>query len=1007
MFCDLVGSTDLSGRLDPEDYRSLVGRYRESAAAALTRFGGNIARYQGDGLLVYFGWPQTFDDAAERAVRAALRVVDQVRRLDAPEPLAVRVGIHTGPVVVAREHGEVDVFGETPNVAARVQALAAPDTVVITAATQRLVAGLFVVEAGGAQSLKGVRDPVTVYRVVMASGVRGKIAAAALTTSLTPFVGRESERRTLGERWESAREAEGQVVVLVGEPGIGKSRLARQFREDLGVEPHTWLESGGTPYFVDTPFYAVTQLLEQLFAPGPEEAADRVAALARAFEAAGVDPQRAVPLVAPLLGLPVPEHYRPVVGAPDVAHRQLLTSLAAWALGAARIQSLVILVEDLHWVDPSTLELLQLLVDQVATAPLLLLCTARPEFRLPWAPKAHHTQLTLNRLRKGQTRRLVGSLAALPPEMIDAVVARTDGVPLFAEELTKAAVEAVTRVADEIPMTLADSLTARLDRLGAATKETAQIGAVLGREFEYTLMRAVQQKPEAHLAEALGKLADADLVYVRGIPPDATYRFKHALVQETAYAALLRARRRELHARVAEVLEEQFSAVAETRPELVAHHRTEAGEVEPAVAAWQRAAEQALKRGATAEVFTHVRRGLEILQSLPEGVARAEREFDLQRTLAQALLMTRGYASPEVEWVLERACVLARQVAGGPHVFPLLRALVSFYQVRAQASKAREVGEELLALCAQGDDRVARTQAHYGHGVTLYDLVELGASQRHLEQALGLYEPESHAAHVSMYGGYDPGVGSRCWLAWGQWLRGLPDRALTTVREGLALAHRLGHPFTLDFAHLAAAMIRLNRGEATAAQPHLERAAAIASREGFAYQLALGASLEGWALVMLGKPNDAIARLRVGLEGYQATGAAIGRPGFLNLLAYATAMTGRIDDGLACIEEGIEDAERTRQPLCLVLLAQSRGDLLGWRGDDPALAEASYQRALEGARNLGALALELRAATGLARLWRPQSRTEDARALLAPLVEAFREGLELPDLRAARAVLGG
>jgi class 3 adenylate cyclase len=706
MFCDLVGSTDLSGRLDPEDYRTLVRRYREAAAAALTRFGGHVARYQGDGLLVYFGWPQTFDDAAERAVRAGLQVVDRVRSLPAQEPLAVRVGIHTGPVVVAREQGEVDVFGETPNVAARVQALAAPDTVAITATTQHLVAGLFVVEEGGAQSLKGVREPVTVYRVVTASGVRGRMATAT-RTSLTPFVGRESERRTLRERWESAREGEGQVVVLVGEPGIGKSRLARQFREDLGAQPHTWLESGGTPYFADTPFYAVTDLLEQLFTWRAEDADDRVAALARALEVAGVDPQESVPLVAPLLGLPVPEHYPPVPVAPEVARRRLLAALTAWALGSARLQPLVILVEDLHWVDPSTLELQQLLVDQVATAPLLLLYTARPEFQPPWAFKAHHTQLTLSRLRKGQTRRLVETLATLPPEMIDAVVARTDGVPLFAEELTKASVEAGTRAAHEIPMTLADSLMARLDRLGAAAKETAQVGAVLGREFEYALLRAVHRKPGANLEAALGKLADADLVYVRGTPPDATYRFKHALVQETAYAALLRTRRKGLHARVADVLEEQFPALAEARPELVAHHHTEAGEAEPAVAAWQRAGVQALKRGAAGEVVTHVRRGLEVLQALPEGVARDEREFDLQLMLSKAMLMARGYGAPEVERAFERAHVLSRGVAGGPNVFPLLRGLVSFYQVRGECPKAREVGEALLALCAQTDDRVA------------------------------------------------------------------------------------------------------------------------------------------------------------------------------------------------------------------------------------------------------------------------------------------------------------
>jgi tetratricopeptide (TPR) repeat protein len=455
------------------------------------------------------------------------------------------------------------------------------------------------------------------------------------------------------------------------------------------------------------------------------------------------------------------------------------------------------------------------------------------------------------------------------------------------------------------------------------------------------------------------------------------------------------------------VLDEQFLALAEARPELLAHHHTEAGNVEPAVAAWQRAGEQALRRGAAGEVATHARRGLEVLQALPEGAARDEREFHLQRTLGQALLMTRGFGAAEVETVFERTRVLSRQqVVTGTQVLPLLRGQISFYQVRGPILRARAVGKELLALCAHGGDQVARTQAHYGHGVTLYNLAELEPSRRHLEHALALYEPETHAAHVSVYGGYDPGVACRCWLAWVQWLHGFPDRALDTVEDGLALAQRLRHPFTLNWAHLSAATVRLNRGEAAAAQQHLESAAAIGRQEGFAYQLALGIFHEGWAFVMQGRPDDAVSRLRAGLEGCRAAGAAVGRPAILSILAYATAMTGRFDDGLACIDEGIGDAERTHQPLYLVHLDQARGDLLGWRGDDLALAEASYRRALERARELGARALELRAATGLARLWMSQGRTTEGRELLAPVVEAFREGLELGDLRDARAVLG-
>src|SRR5881296_908181 len=444
VFCDLVGSTELSARLDPEDFRDVVRAYQRSAEEVVARFGGHVAKTLGDGLLVYFGWPRAHEDDAERAVRAGLGIVDAVgalnRRLQ--HRLAVRIGMDTGLVVIG-DDGEV--YGDPPNVAARAQAVAEPDTVLVTAATHRLVSGRFIVEERGAQALKGVRGPVVLYRVVQPSGVRSRLAAAAVL-GLTPFVGREDERRLVRTRFEQAREGEGQVVLLVGEPGIGKSRLAQVLREDLAGMPHAWLESGGQPYFADTPFYAMTELLKQLCAWTSEDAPEaRVATLERALGAAGLNAQQALPLVAPVLDLPVPKGYPPVLAAPEVARRRLLATLAAWVLGTARLQPLVVFLEDLQWVDPSTLELQQLLVEQGATAPLLLLCTARPEFRPPWPLRAHHTQLTLSRLPRKHVREMVARVAArtaLPEAVGDVVVARTDGVPLFVEELTKVVIEA-------------------------------------------------------------------------------------------------------------------------------------------------------------------------------------------------------------------------------------------------------------------------------------------------------------------------------------------------------------------------------------------------------------------------------------------------------------------------------------------------------------------------------------------------------------------------------------
>ena len=549
LFCDLVGSTELAARLDPEDWRDIAAQYQRSAAAAVTRFGGYVARYLGDGLLAYFGWPHAHDDDAERGVRSGLRILDVVHELgvrsqaDAERtvPLRVRVGVHTGPVVIALGGGEQeDIFGDTPNIAARVQAAAEPDTVAITAATYALVPGLFVVEDRGAASLKGIAEPVQLYRVVRPSGVRGRIHATA-ARGLTPFIGREHERRLLLDRWERVCEGEGQVVLIVGEAGIGKSRLVQQLREDLGGKPHSWTAYGGSPFFQQTPLHVVAELLQQAFSQGPDESpAQRAAILERAFTNAGVDAAVALPLIAPLLNLQLPDGYVQPVGAPEQLRRKLLATLVAWTLGAARTRPTVVVTEDLHWVDPSTLELHTLLVEQAATVPLLLLYTARPEFHAPWPQRSHHLHLSLNRLSRHQVQAMVERVAGsvlLPRDIMHTVVTRTDGVPLFVEELTKAVVETAGAAVLEIPATLQDSLMARLDRLGSA-KEVAQVAAVLGREFSYAVLNALSPLREAELRVALQSLADADLVYARGLPPQATYQFKHALIQETAYGVL-------------------------------------------------------------------------------------------------------------------------------------------------------------------------------------------------------------------------------------------------------------------------------------------------------------------------------------------------------------------------------------------------------------------------------------------------------------------------------------
>jgi len=672
LFCDLVGSTEISAHLDPEEWHDIAAQYQRTATQAVTQLGGHVAKYLGDGLVAYFGWPSAHEDDGERAVRAGLAIVDAIAALNerlAGEhsvKLSVRVGIHSGSVVVGQGGGsESDVFGDAPNIASRVQAAAAPDSVLITGAVHELVSGLFVVEDRGAQSLKGIAQPVQLYRAIRASVVRRR-GHRSEVRGLTAFVGREDEMRLALSRWQRAREGGGQLVLVVGEPGIGKSRMVEEFRARISGDAHLWVEGAGERFFDSTPFRVIAQMLNQgLGWRGDESNEQRVKSLESALELTGMKLSEAVPLIAEMLNLPVPVKYPPLKFPPDQKRKLLLANLAMWVLSLARLQPVVIAMEDLHWVDPSTLELTQTLVEQAATAPLMLLCTVRPEFRPPWPMRAHHAQITLSRLNDPQTRKMIASVAAravLTSDVIDAIVKRIDGVPLFAEELTRLILEAGGRpVAREIPATLHDSLTARLDWLGPA-REVAQIAAVLGREFSYELLQAVLPIPEPELQSTLEKLAGAELIYARGLPPAATYQFKHALIQDAAYEGLLKSKRRELHHRVARTISERFPALAEAQPQILARHWTEAGQAAPAIAAWKSAGDAAFARCAFKEAEEGYRQAREMLNTLPESPERDTRELELCTALVRVMQLTRGYSDPQTVESGARVTALAEKV---------------------------------------------------------------------------------------------------------------------------------------------------------------------------------------------------------------------------------------------------------------------------------------------------------------------------------------------------------
>jgi class 3 adenylate cyclase/energy-coupling factor transporter ATP-binding protein EcfA2 len=719
MFCDLVDSTKLSSQLDPEDYRDVVRAYQTACTKVIQRYEGHIAQLLGDGLLVYFGYPQAHEDDAQRAVRTGLGILDAMgdlhKRLEQEQgiTLALRVGIHTGLVVVGAMGGggrhEQLALGETPNVAARVQGLAASNAVVISEATYHLVQGYFDCQSLGAHTLRGVAEPIALYRVLSESGATSRLEVAQ-PRGLTPLVGRESEVTLLLERWEQAKAGQGHVVLLTGDAGIGKSRLVQVLREHVIHEPHMRWECRSTEYAQNTALFPLVELFQRLFqfqsADTPDE---KFSKLEHALRQYRLPLEESVPLFAPLLSLPVPEQvYPPLKLSPQRQRQKTLETIIAILFEQAAQHLVLFIIEDLHWTDPTTLDLLGLLLDQTPTASLLVLLTCRPHFQPAWHHRSYLSEITVNRLSPIQVAQIVNRLTdgkTLPQEVLAQIVEKTDGVPLFVEELTKVILESghLNEVDDHyeltgafstlaIPATLQDSLMARLDRLMTG-KVIAQLGATIGRQFEYDLLQAVAQLDEATLQRELGRLVEAEIVYQRGLPPHSTYVFKHALIQDAAYQSLLKSIRQHYHQRIAHVLEAQFPATVAQQPELLAHHYTEAGFMAQAVSYWQRAGQIAIERSANIEAIRHLTTGLEVLKTLPTTPEHIQRELALHISLAVPLASTKGWAVPEVADAYARGRELCRQVGETPELFTVLYGLRTFYHIRGELRTARELAE--------------------------------------------------------------------------------------------------------------------------------------------------------------------------------------------------------------------------------------------------------------------------------------------------------------------------
>jgi class 3 adenylate cyclase/predicted ATPase len=1020
MFCDLVGSTALSTRFDPEDLRELIGAYHRAVADTVGRFDGFVAKYMGDGVLIYFGYPRAHEDDAERAVRAGLAVIEAVGRLPGREDLRVRLGIATGLAVVgdligegaAQERG---VVGETPNLAARLQGLAAPNTLVIGEATRRQVGGLFDLADLGPQALAGFAEPQPAWRVIGESGMLSRFEA--LRSGETPLVGRGEELDLLLRRWEQAKTGEGRVVLLAGEPGIGKSRLTAALSEHIGTEPHTRLRYFCSPHHQDSALYPVIVQLERAagFArdDGPETKLDKLGTLLGPAGEIGD-----ISLLVELLSLPGGDRFKPLVLSPQRKKERTLAALLRQLEGLARTQPVLMIFEDLHWIDPTSREFLDLVLARIDHLPVLLVATFRPEFQPPWAGQAHVAVIALNRLGRNDgaamVERLAGNAALLPQDVVAEIVERTDGVPLFVEEMTKAVLEAGVERGREIaasvpgaglgvPATLQASLMARLDRLGPAAKGIAEIGAAIGREFSYELAAAVGELSEERLQEALKRLVDAGLVFQRGLPPAAEYLFKHALVQEAAYATLLRRTRQQLHARIAAALEVRSPELMDSQPERFAQHYAEAGLVENSVACWGKAGRRSAARSAMAEAAAQFKKGLDQLALLPDNPERLQQELEFRSSLGVVLNAVKGFAAPETGQAYTRARELWEQL-GSPSEFLHIPYGQSRYHVlRGELDRAQSLAEDLLRLSCQRDDVAGLVLGHASAGQNLLSAGRFALSRSHLEEVLALYDPISHRSLVRQ-AGVHPHVPAQAFLGNVLFCLGYPDQALARSNAAIAEARRLAHPPSLAASLALGARLLSLVGDNAVLGEWVDQLVAVATEQGFPHWRSLGAIYRGWVKVKNGDLPEGILLLRSGSTASRAAGAELWMPHYIALLASACEIAGQIEEGLTLLDDALQIVERTGERWFAAELNRHKGQLLLRQGHSEA-AEVLYRKALSIAEEQEAKLWELRAAASLARLRRDQGRLTEARDLLAPVYGWFTEGFDTADLKEAKALI--
>lgn len=1022
LFCDIVGFTELAGRLDPEVLNKVVRRYEDVCAVAITRYEGYVFQRVGDGIVAFFGYPLAHEGEAERAVRAGLEIMAAMAELEVPEvgTLEARIGIATGMVMVSAAEGRA--FGETMNLAARLQAVAEPSTVVVSPRVRRLARGAFEYADLGEHELKGISKPTRLYRVLGRSVTDGRFEAAT-RSGLTPLVGRDAEIHELLDRWRLTQEGRGGcVVLLAGEPGIGKSRAVSELRERLGEDGAGAIAFHCSPFGVNSAFHPIIAALERAVAGGREEPPEvRLGRLEALVTQEYGRPLADVPLITSILALPF--ETEPGTSTLTPQERKSETIRALVELTAAMVQSgrRLLIVEDVHWADPTTLETLDALIARVESLPLLVVLTHRPEFEARWSEQPYVSKLDLARLTRSQSAALVLALTGglpLPDELLDQIVEKTDGVPLFVEELTKSLLEsgvvaiedgryAFAGAADDVsvPDTLRDSLMARLDRLGPA-KEIAQIGAVIGREFNYELLADVSSLPPDDLAQRVARLRESGLTLQHGSLPDAVFTFKHALVHDVAYDTLLRSRRRELHGKIARAYEERWPELAETTPELLGHHYTAAGEDWVAVRFWERAGEVALERYALAEAVAHLSAGLVLVERLPPGPERDLRELELRTLLGPPLVAVRGWAAPEVSSLLEPAIALARSLGQHQSYLPVLNGLWVHFMSAGRHATAMEWANELLATGAATGDDVLVLCGHRAAMTSNFWLGNLDEAVEHGHAITAAYDPERHW-HIAARANNDPLTADGIYRSQALWMLGYPDAAATLCDEKDEWARRRNHPFDRCFALTVGALTYDYRRDPDRLLERVEEAERVGRTHRVPLMSEVMAQIvKGIAWLRAGRIADSVPQLEDSLTRLLATGHRAWVPYVRAVLGEALARHGDLDAGLARLAESLDQIALQEERVHLPEVRRLQGWML-WQQGALDEAEGRLRGAVELAREQGTRSWELRAATTLASLLDSRGNAAAALGLLQPVYDTFDEGFDTPDLADAALLLQG